>query len=422
MIRIRSHSIARRAADGADGKAAKPPRIRVAEAVEAGVEGLLLFLVRYIRTSVQVVFAPRATARPLLGDRHALKPAYVLPLTYLSIGLFLLSLLGQVAGNLFFDWIWFIDDIASKVTDALSKEVSLIKVAIQALPGVFVVALFAGLLRLMLRRVQTSRRMVPFVLSYAFGAQAFILFLVAFGFVILATVVGKWTPPWGAVGSDAFAIVTYLVLLGGLAAAFIGPTIFAFNALRMGALWRRRPVFAVATGTFLTFGLLFGHLVVLYATDLPTVVIERAKGATTPDVVLGNAQAWSERGRLMFRLDFLLHNRASKPNGWKASELKVRLSQLTTRSDGKVICIGNAIELENGIVLNATGLVTRFASLDSDQTQWFEITASHELDANTKALVAKGGQWGVGVTAPFLKDEAKVECGFLEPKPLAPAP
>lgn len=93
----------------------KAKKIRVAEAVESGVEGLLRFLQRLALTALRVLFRPRAGLRAFLADRRNEPPNYVLPLTFLAIGVFLLSLLGQTAGVFVLDWIWFTDDIAQKI-------------------------------------------------------------------------------------------------------------------------------------------------------------------------------------------------------------------------------------------------------------------------------------------------------------------
>src|SRR6185436_20474045 len=106
----------------------KAKKIRVAEAVETGVEGLLTFLQRLFSTTLRVATRPRRGIRELLADRRRERPRFVLPLTYLAVGIFLLSLLGQTAGPNPLDWIWFAEEIGLKVTDALRKEFSLASV------------------------------------------------------------------------------------------------------------------------------------------------------------------------------------------------------------------------------------------------------------------------------------------------------
>lgn len=388
-------------------------RRRVAEAVESGVEGLLLFLVRYFWTGASVIARPRRSLRRLLADRHAARPAYVLPLTYLSVGLFLLSLLGQTAGLLIFDWIWFIDDLAGKVTETLSKEISLVKVAVQALPGVLIVAVFAVILRAMLRtHAPRSGRLVPYVLSYAFGAQACVLFLVVFGFVVLATVVGKWTPPGGELGENVVAAAFYATLLGGLVAAFACPLVFALSALELRRLWRRNRWAGAAVFATVTMAIMLGHLGVLYATKLPTVVIQRAKGATSPELNLSEGTYWLDGDILKLRLSITLQNRSSTPIGWETRKFKLGLHPISPHASTRD-CTADALWLAGVGVTDGAGIERKFVSVDPGQTQWFEVVVELQVNELTRATIEKSREWGVGATLTLLNGDATtLDCAF----------
>jgi hypothetical protein len=388
---------------------AKKPRIRVAEAVETGVEGFLLFLVRYFRTGFSVLTAPRRTARRLLADRHAPKPVFVLPLTYLSIGLFLLSLMGQVAGTSILDWIWFVDDLAGKVTEALSKEVSLVKVAVQALPGVVVVACFAAVLRLSLRRAPMSKRMVTFVLSYAFGAQAWGLFLTAFGFVVLATVVGKWSPPGGAAGSMVFTCLFYAALLGGLALSFFGPLTFVLAALRWKRLWRLMRAPAVATAAIVVAAIFAGHVAILGAMTMPTYVIARSASPTTPELSLGDVTYARRGAEIDLAFSILLKNRGVKPQGWESEKLEVALFN----GDGKASderCSGDAYPFEITRVLDGTGVPTKYTLIQSGETRWFAVSATAPLTVEAQKFFAAPRQWDVRASITSIDQATAVAC------------
>jgi hypothetical protein len=388
---------------------AKKPRIRVAEAVETGVEGTLLFLVRYFRTGFNVLTAPRRTGRLLLADRHAAKPVYVLPLTYLSIGLFLLSLMGQVAGTSILDWIWFIDDLAGKVTEALSKEISLVKVAAQALPGVVVVAAFAAVLRLALRRASISKRLVTFVLSYAFGAQAWGLFLVAFGFVVLATVVGKWSPPGGTVGLTVFTFLFYGIMLGGLVFSFLGPLTFTLTALRWRRLWRSARAPSVVALAIVVATISAGHVAILGAMTLPAYIIARSAAPSSPELSFGDVTLARRGPAADLTFNVLLNNRGTKPQGWESEKLQVSLFN----EDGKPSvegCKGDAYGFSVTTVLDGAGTPTKYTLIQPGETRWLTVKASATLTVEAQNLLATPRQWNVRVSFSAVDKATVVAC------------
>ncbi|MBA4211635.1 MAG: hypothetical protein C0449_00990 [Polaromonas sp.] len=388
---------------------AKKPRIRVAEAVETGVEGILLFLVRYFRTGFSVLTAPRRTARRLLADRHAPKPMYVLPLTYLSIGLFLLSLIGQVAGTSILDWIWFVDDLAVKVTEALSKEVSLVKVAVQALPGVLVVAAFAAILRLALHRAPISKRMVNFVLSYAFGAQACGVFLIAFGFVVLATVAVNWSPPGGAMGSIAFTLLFYAALFAGLALSFFGPLTFVLTALRWRRMWRVARAPSVVVAVVVVGVVLVGHVAILRAMTLPAYVIARSASPTSPELSLGEMTYASRGAEVDLKFSVLMKNRGTKPQGWESEKLEIALLDREGRTPDDS-CKGDAYSFKVTRMLDGTGIPIKYALIQPGETMWFAVEASAPLTDEARKLFAAPRQWDVRASISSVEQATAAAC------------
>jgi len=403
---------------------AKKVRIRVAEALESGVEGILLFVVRYFRTSAFLIFSPRRMARRLLADRHASKPSYVLPLTYLSIGLFLLSLLSQVAGISIFDWMWYMDELAARVTDALSKEISLVKVAVQALPGVVVVGLLGWLLRLGLRGTPISSRLVPFVLSYAFGVQTWALFMTTFGFVALGTLVGKWEPPGGKVGSSAFAGLIYLSLIGGLLLAFIAPVVFATSALRLRRVIHRGRWLGWGVTVSLAGSLLLGHVALLYAMGLPSKIMALATEPTSPDLTIRH-QAYSVAdGRLRGKVTFLLTNPGKKSLGWEVDQMELMLFE---RADGlqQASCSTNGV-LETLAIEALTddgGKAIRFVSVAPGQTQWFELTATKAMSGWLNAVAKQKSTMDLRLSMRSLEGESVAHCiAGKQPTETSPRP
>jgi len=387
----------------------KKPQIRVAEAVESGVEGILLFMVRYVRTGFNVLTAPHRSVRRLMADRRAVRPTYVLPLTYLSIGLFLLSLMGQVAGTSILDWIWFVDDLAGEVTDALSKEVSLLKVAVEALPGVLVVAAFAATLRLALRRAPISKRIVTFVLSYAFGAQASGLFLIAFGFVVLTTVAGNWSPPGGSIGAGIFSLLFYAVLFSGLALSFFGPLAFVLSALRWRRMWRVTRAPSVVVAFIVVGAVLFGHVAILGAMTLPAYVIARSASPSSPELSLGNVTYASREAEIDLRFSVLLKNRGLKPQGWESEKLDVVLFD----GEGKTSddrCKGDAYSFKVTQLLDSAGTPIKYTLIQPGETRWLAVEATAPLTFKAQRLFAAPRQWDVRASISSVDQATAVAC------------
>ena len=278
----------RRARAGQSADAPAPPKARKArlsEAVESGVEGLLRFFVRFLSTARQVVLSPRTGILPLLRDRRQERPRFVLPFTFLAICTFLLSLLGQTAGVNIIDWVWFADEIGQKVTESLRKEFSLTSVVVQAIPGMLGVLLLAGLYSWLTRPWVLTSRLATTAFAYALGAQSLCLFLVVFGSIggtmLLTARLGSGNTP---------DMLGYLVLTFGavvLVAALVGPTVFAYRALRLRRpLSGTRKLRAVAANVWLALSLLLGHVVVLYGAMAPADVISVARGDTSPRIGL----------------------------------------------------------------------------------------------------------------------------------------
>lgn len=387
---------------------AKKPRIRVAEAVESGVEGLLLFLVRYFQTGFGVLLTPRRTSRKLLTDRHAPKPGYVLPFTYLSVGLFLLSLMGQVAGISIVDWIWYDDDLANKVTDALSKEVSLVKVAVHALPGVLMVAGFAAIVRLGLRHFPMSRRLVTFSLSYAFGAQAWGLFVTTFSFVVIPIVLEQWAPQWGPAMMGLATYVFIACIMSGLAVSFLGPLAFVLSALRWRRMWRTAKWHAAGIALTVATAISVGHVAVLAAMKLPADVIARSGSPTSPELRIAEVTATKAGATVDLKLGILLRNRSAKPQGWEMRKLAVRL--FDPGENPSTHCSGSSLDFKVSRVLDGTGAQAQYLSIPPGEARWLSATASTTLQSAGRKLFEQPRQWGVAVSLSSIDNDKAAAC------------
>lgn len=392
----------------------RKPRIRVAEALESSVEGLLHFLSRYFRTGIRVIASPRRRISDLLSDRHAARVRFVLPMTYLSIGLFLLSLLGQVAGTQIYDWIWFSDDLAEKVTDTLSKEISLLKVAVQALPGILVVVVLSMVLRTLLAKcAPRSRRVVPFVLSYAFGAQAWLLFSLVFGFVVLATIVGKWEPPGGTIGAKFFGAMFYIAIFTGLIAALVCPLIFVVSGLRLRLLWRRKKLMATVIMATTGISMLFGHWAILHATILPTQVVKAAKGSTTPRLDVREIEYSMVGDTANVRIGVLLTNPDTTAFGWETEKFDLYLYPQKGGANAHD-CKGDSLHFRGISVVDSANVVRRYVTIEPGQTQWFEVATTLETNELMRQSIQRTDEWGISATAILSRTEVRVDCAVRE--------
>jgi hypothetical protein len=154
---------------------------KLAVKAERVVEGLFLFLLRYVRTIGLVVFMPwRAhtfvtTAEPV-----------VLPLTYLSIAYFLYSILIDVSttayvsdtvATSFLDVVWMSDDVAKRLIERLQAGISLTLLTIAALPGIVIVFASSYGLGSLVFPDRDNRTKFTHLACYAFGTQCLVLFM-----------------------------------------------------------------------------------------------------------------------------------------------------------------------------------------------------------------------------------------------------
>ena len=386
---------------------AKAKKIRVAEAVETGVEGLLRFLQRYVSTAMLVAFWPRRGLRTLLADRRRELPRHVLPLTFLAIGVFLLSLLGQTAGVLVFDWIWFADDIGQKVTEALRKEVSLASVVVQAIPGMAGVLLLSAIFGLLARPWPLTRRLGLITYAYAIGAQALVLFLMVFGLVAID---GLGSKHLGKEYQDAGSYVALALLGIGLIGAFVGPTWFALRSLRP----RRRVDGSgkLRTGLLLIWVLLSmlgGHVLVLYGARAPNELISAAKGSTLPSVNVTAVSYTVGKDKLQVEATFILENRDPRPLVWRTENPTFAMQIPTSGPDGKQ-CGPDWLGLTVVRVVNAEGRDAPLVQLDAARTTWVTVYAERDSTPKLVELLKANDDWAVQVKLQTTAGMAEIDC------------
>jgi hypothetical protein len=367
-----------------DDPARAPVRkLRISEAVETGVEGLLRFFTRYLRTVANVILQPRSAVRKLIADRRTDPPKYLLPFTFLAIGVFLLSLLGQVAGANIVDWIWFSDEIGQKVTERLRQEFSLVAVVIQAIPGMLAVFLLSGVFIWLARPWPLTVRVAMIGFAYAFGAQAFLLFSLAFGSIGLSNYLTFHLSPLepGGVFLTLLAnIMPYVLLAVGFAmlvAAFAGPMAFALRALRIrstkGNLSRIR---SFAARAWLIASIVFGHAVLLHGARTPSDIIEVARGETTPQFTLKQTSYNTLSTTDSLLLHMTIQNRSERSIVWRTEQIRLSF-QPDPESTGKCPNV-NWMEVKVNRVFNSNEHVAPLIEVPAGQSTW----AILELDVN----------------------------------------
>lgn len=386
----------------------KAKKIRVAEAVETGVEGLLRFLQRYMATALLVAFRPHLALRRLLADRRRDLPNHVLPLTFLAIGVFLLSLLGQTAGVLVVDWIWFADDIGQKVTEALRKEVSLASVVVQAIPGMAGVLLLSAISGLLARPWLLTRRLVLITYAYGIGAQALVLFLMVFGLVAIDGLGSKYMA--GKAYQDVGSYVALALLGIGLIGAFVGPTWFALRSLRP----RRR---ADGSGRFRTgllllwvlLSMLGGHVLVLYGARAPNEIISAAKGSTLPSVNVASISYTIGKDELQLEATVILENRDSKALVWRTDNPTFAMQIPASGPDGKQ-CGPDWLGLKVVRVVNAEGRAAPIVQLDAARSTWVTVYLETDVTPKLVELLKASEDWAVRVQLQTTVGTAEMDC------------
>lgn len=381
----------------------KAKKIRVAEAVESGVEGLLRFLQRYVNTASQILFMPQRSVRLLLADRRRESPLYVLPLTFLAIGVFLLSLLGQTAGVVVFDWIWFSEEIGKNVTETLRKEFSLASVVVQAIPGMAGVLVLVGVFRLLVRPWYITSKLSLVSLAYAFGAQALLLFVVAFGLVALQMLGGSFLDNT-TIGA---AIATALVIIG-LLLAFISPLLFTFKSLRLRkAVSRSGYLRSLTAKSFLLGSLIVGHMFVLYGARVPNQLIAAAKGPTSPNVNIDEVQYQIAKGKLLIQATMTIKNRKDIDLDWLTRQIDFRM-QIPSTVGGKTDCTDDWLYVNTTEVIDVQGIKTPFVNIDPQRSSWVAINAEVDMSPELRKMLDQESEW-----ATYLRIETSVGAGEL---------
>ncbi|MEE4538265.1 MAG: hypothetical protein V2J51_07220 [Erythrobacter sp.] len=252
----------------------------ISERIEAAVEGLLRFIVRFGRTT-WTIFRHPLTGIQRVAVADPASRTYVLPLSYLAIGGFAFALVISAFPFGFLnllDLIWFDDDISRIIYERFQEAFTVTGLLSAAFPVFLCVTICASLARRVLRG-PSERHTFTRLNHYAFGYQTFVLFLPMVALIFLDVVVSAINGPYveptiDPEGSDALAMILLVVLAVLVVSALLLPALslsywrFQFlrtekssaNALRQIAL----PLYAF--GVF---------VLVSYAASIPALLAER---------------------------------------------------------------------------------------------------------------------------------------------------
>lgn len=397
----------------------KAKKIRVAEAVESGVEGLLRFLQRLALTALRVLFRPRAGLRAFLADRRNEPPNYVLPLTFLAIGVFLLSLLGQTAGVFVLDWIWFTDDIAQKITEALRKEVSLASVVVQAIPGMAGVLILASVCQFLGKPWPLTRRLVLITYAYAMGAQTLMLFIVAFGLVSVGTLTSsRFT---ATADSTLLAYITVGTAIAGMLTAFVGPAIFMFRSLRLRSnAHPRRRVSMLFFRVWVLASILGGHVLILYGARAPNELIAAARGPTTPAIDVESVTFTMTKVSFLIDTVVTLKNRKDTELTWLTKDVDLRL-QVPKTANGTRECSSDWLHAPVLRVTDARGDALPFVQLDGAKSTWLTLHTEIPLTTQISQKLLKTKDWATFLNIRTSVGEGSQICAYRTLAEMTPA-
>lgn len=256
----------------------------ISERIENAVEGLLRFGARMLRTSWLIMRHPLHCSTLLLrADRT--EKLYVLPLTYLTIGGFIFTLVIAVYpfGLLnVLDVIWFDEDISRNIYQNFASAFSITGLLTAAFPVFISVVLLSNLAQPLLSEAET--RTDFFTISYyLFGYQTLFFFVVIFSLLFLDVLVSTINGPYiieiiDEPMKDVMITLSFLILAIIWVSAVVAPALGLSSWCWSN--WRSRRT----TANFLRMVLMPAYallmlMVISYAASLPSVLKEKVADA-----------------------------------------------------------------------------------------------------------------------------------------------
>ncbi len=154
-------------------------RRRLSERVEDTVEGLIGFVLRYLRTSAFVAVQPWRVSASLATGNDEHDSRFVLPLTFLAIAFFLFGVVVEASGGNIVNVIWLANDAGQDLVKKLQEGPSLTGITAAALPGILSVVVAMWVLRGIVCANRVRLRGWIDLGCYVFGYQALAIFGIA---------------------------------------------------------------------------------------------------------------------------------------------------------------------------------------------------------------------------------------------------
>lgn len=203
---------------------------KLSEKAEDAIRGLLLFVLRYARTTVTVAVTPWRMAS-FIGPATE---RFVSPFTFLTIAYFLYSIVISVtAGSWILDVIWQTEDVARQLIDRLQAGLSLTSLTVTALPGTVMVFGAGYALSCLTFDEEGDRALLTRLACYTFGAQCIMLFAVVA--LVLSTELDTGRilalPAWLA-GLRAWGVAVPFAVAGLALWALIAPAVCLIFSVR----------------------------------------------------------------------------------------------------------------------------------------------------------------------------------------------
>ena len=211
-----------------------PDATHISESIEHGVEGLLRFTARYLRTFWLMLRRPHKCARLLNDSDHP--PYYTRPYTFLAIGGFFFTLVLSAYPRGFtelLDSIWYYDEIMIEIRDHWTEAFTVTGLLLAGIPVLLTSALLGSLYGT-LALPSEHRKSFGRIVAFSFGYQALTIFSFFYLGLIL-TAIEKIIPYEESLSrltssSDILSsIIAYSLMFGLPFTAFLNPIMAIYS-------------------------------------------------------------------------------------------------------------------------------------------------------------------------------------------------
>lgn len=251
-------------------------KLSISEKIEDAVEGVLRFFTRLFITT-WTIFRHPLSCGPILLAADPTERRFVLPLTYLTLGGFIFTLVISVYpfGLLnILDTIWFDQDISKNLYERWSEALSITGLLTATFPVFLSVTLFAALVSRLFHAGEL-RAQFRTLTYYAFGYQTLLFFFMFFVFIGLdligSAIVGPYHPP--QINESLSDFLTNAILIA-LVLIFLSPLLMPIIILTRWQVGNFRRSGSIANAfriPLMPAYAVFGLVIISYAASLPAV-------------------------------------------------------------------------------------------------------------------------------------------------------